>query len=98
MQGRALLAQRKFAEALAVLTQALALRPSFPMALNARGFAYQQLQQNQQALADFDAALQLDPSYINAFHNRAVTRRILGDQSGAAQDQAKEQELLQKRR
>lgn len=98
MQGRALLSQRKFTEALTVLTQALALKPNFPMALNARGFAYQQLQQSQQALADFNAAIQFDPAYVNAFHNRAVTRRLMGDKAGAAEDQAKEQELLQKRR
>ena len=63
------------------------------LALNARGFAYHLLKDYQKALADFDEAIRLNPKYLNAYQNRAKTRKAAGDAEGSAADEAKVREL-----
>ncbi len=38
------------------------------------------------ALADFDAALKLNPKYADALNNRAITKKKMGDLAGAIAD------------
>ena len=94
-RGRKLLQEGRYQEAIEPLTEALKLDPSLSLAFNARGFAYFRLKQYPQALADFDQAIRLNRSYVNAYINRSVTRRAAGDKAGADADQAKARELMQ---
>jgi len=50
--------------------------------LNARGYAHFRLKQYAKALADFDQAIRLNRSYLNAYINRSATRRAAGDKPG----------------
>ena len=84
--GRELSAKGEFQKAVDELTEALKLKPDFPLALNARGFAYLRLRDYKRAIADLDEALRLDPRYSNAYRNRAAARRALGDKAGAEED------------
>jgi tetratricopeptide (TPR) repeat protein len=74
------------------------LDPALSLALNARGFAYFRLKQYAEAIADFDQAIRLNPSYVNALINRSAARRASGDHAGADADQAKARELMQGRK
>lgn len=49
------------------------------IAHNNRGLAYARLGDNVRALAEFDAAIALDPTYANAFTNRGGTLALQGD-------------------
>ena len=53
---------------------------------NNRGHAYRRLGQDTRAIADYDAALELDPAHVGALLNRAVARDRLGDHQGAIAD------------
>jgi tetratricopeptide (TPR) repeat protein len=46
-----------------------------------------------QALADFTAAIEADPTYAQAYHNRAVLSEEMGDREGALADYARVLEL-----
>ena len=51
-----------------------------------RGFAYDELGQYQEAINDFDKAIQLDPNYITVYNNRGVVHGKLGEYEQAIQD------------
>ena len=93
-QGRKLIQEEHFAEAIEPLTQALKLDPFLATTFNARGYAYYRLKKLPQAIADFDQAIKLNPMYANAYTNRGVARRAAGDKAGADADQAKAREFL----
>jgi tetratricopeptide (TPR) repeat protein len=78
----------KFAEAIPLLDEALRQEPGHALALNARGFCQLRLRQIDAAIADFTAAIQINPGYANAFLNRSAARRLAGDAAGAKADYA----------
>jgi Tfp pilus assembly protein PilF len=45
--------------------------------------------------AALDNAIRINPSYANAYRNRAALLRLMGDKSGAEADTAKWKELSQ---
>ncbi len=73
-RGRDLLNQGKYAAAIEELNAALAAQPDLALAFNARGFAYYLIRDYPHALADFDAAIRLNPKYENALQNRELAR------------------------
>jgi hypothetical protein len=80
--GRQLIAQGRYREAIVELSAALDQDPNFTLALNARGFAYYLLHNYQRAIVDFDAAIRLNPRYVNAYLNRSKARMAAGDAAG----------------
>jgi Tfp pilus assembly protein PilF len=65
------------------------LKPDLARPYNARGYAYLRARDYQHALSDFNDAIRLDPNYVNAYKNRAVAKKALGDGAGAAADLAR---------
>ncbi len=57
-------------------------------ALNDRGVMIMQTGDQDHAIADFNAAIQIDPNYAAAFYNRAKAKQNEGDSAGAASDSA----------
>jgi tetratricopeptide (TPR) repeat protein len=64
------------------------LRAGSPVAALLLGKGTRNLRANaeEDALDDFDAALVLDPNYMEAFNRRAIARAALGDYRGALAD------------
>jgi serine/threonine protein kinase/Flp pilus assembly protein TadD len=82
--------------ALADFNQTLNLRPDSPdssPAFNGRGVIFLRRRQYNSALHDFNAAIRLSPGFEIAYRNRGRVKQALGDQSGAAADFRKADEL-----
>ena len=47
----------------------------------------------QEAIADYDKAIALDPAYASAYYNRGITRKNTGDKKRACEDFNKAVEL-----
>jgi len=58
-----------------------------------RAWSYAKLKQHQQAIQDYDKAIQLDPNYAKAYNNRAITFSNLGQRVLAEKDAMKACEL-----
>jgi tetratricopeptide (TPR) repeat protein len=69
--------QRRFAEALSLITTSLRHNPSFPPALLNHGLALDALGRPAEALASYDRALALQPNYAEALCNRGIVLRRL---------------------
>ena len=82
-QGRKLIQEEHFAEAIEPLTQAVKLDPFLATTFNARGYAYFRLKKYKEAIADFDQAIKLNPAVRQRVHqSRSSARRAAGDKSG----------------
>ncbi len=60
--GRACLDKRKYDDAIADYTKAIALDPKLAQAYYNRGYTYEKKGDREQAIADFRKALEIDPS------------------------------------
>ena len=60
------------------LDQVIAQHPDDPQAYNMRGTVYGEAGRNDQALADFNKAIGIDPKYAQAYANRALIYRKTG--------------------
>lgn len=65
-------------EAIGHLKEAIKIHPTYKNAYLLLGNAHNYLKQYDQAIAYYDQALRLDPSYPDAFNNRAITYRDAG--------------------
>jgi tetratricopeptide (TPR) repeat protein len=72
-----------------LLSEAIARKPDYALAFNARGYAYFMTGKARLAVADYTRAIEINPAYVNAYQNRAGARRSLGDTAGANEDLAK---------
>jgi len=72
--------------AIADYTEALRLRPSYPLALNDRGFARQTQGDVAGAIADYTLAVAADPRYAEAVYNRGTAHHGRGDLTAALAD------------
>ena len=77
---------RKFKEAIALLDPYLAAHPRDARAFVLRGDCKADLGQNDAALADYNAAITIEPEYQYAYVTRCETRLELDDKAGALRD------------
>jgi tetratricopeptide (TPR) repeat protein len=69
------------------LSQAIGINPRYTSAYFIRAGIYAQLQGGQQALADYDRVIAIDPKFIPAYNNRALLKADeLNDLQGALAD------------
>ena len=84
--------QGKYAEAVKDYTQAIDANPDYRSYFGRAG-AYRQLQQYDQAAADYSKAIALKPDSAPAYHDRAICQTHLGLDNAAAQDYDRALEL-----
>jgi tetratricopeptide (TPR) repeat protein len=92
-KGRDLLQKGQYRAAINELTDAIAAKPDLPLAWNARGYAFLLLRDYKNAIKNFDWAIELNPKYANAYHNRSIARKAAGDTEGAAADEKRAKQL-----
>jgi len=80
-----LINERKYADAMPVLDEALQKKPGYGVALVARGSAHMGLLQYEAAAADYSAARASDPSLASPLFGLAEAYRAMGQPGKAAQ-------------
>jgi tetratricopeptide (TPR) repeat protein len=53
---------------------------------NNRGNVWQDMNNNERAIADYDMSIKIDPNYATAYYNRGNARLDAGDKDGAVTD------------
>jgi tetratricopeptide (TPR) repeat protein len=85
-RAQTLFHDRKFSEAIALLDPYLAAHPRDARAFVLRGDCKADLGRNEAALADYNAAITIEPEYEYAYVTRCETRLALEDKAGALRD------------
>lgn len=88
-RGKALIAQRRWGDAIQELTDAISLNRSSGEAYKARGIAYTQNGDHAAAIGDYDQALKLGVGDAAVYLNRGIAHYHLGNQLGALGDLSK---------
>ncbi|KAL7944250.1 hypothetical protein V8C42DRAFT_326272 [Trichoderma barbatum] len=82
-KGNAAMAQKDYASAIDLYTQALGLHPSNAVFLSNRAAAHSAAKDHASARIDAEAAVAVDPSYTKAWSRLGLARFALGDPKGA---------------
>jgi tetratricopeptide (TPR) repeat protein len=75
-------------QALADCNHALSLRADEAATLDSRGFTYLRLNQFDSAIADYNAALKVNPKLASALYGRGMAKQKKGDSAGGQVDMA----------
>jgi len=84
-RGAARSGKRQHDLAIADLNQAIRLAPAVAV-LREPGHAYAGRGDARQAVADYSAAIQIDPTNASFYRSRAAAYRLLGDEASADDD------------
>ncbi len=76
--------ERDLQQALQACNEALRIKPDAIDALDSRGFVQLKLNRIDAAIADYDAALKIDPKYAPSLYARGIARQRKGDRGGSA--------------
>ena len=71
-------------------------KPDYAYAFNNRGISYKNLGRYDEAIADYNRAIELKPDYAKAYRNRALAYRAIGKPDKAKADKARADELEKK--
>ncbi|KAK4097854.1 TPR-like protein [Parathielavia hyrcaniae] len=82
-KGNTAMAQKDYASAIDLYTQALALHPGNAIFLSNRAAAHSAARDHEAAKADAEAAVAVDPGYTKAWSRLGLARFALGDARGA---------------
>jgi small glutamine-rich tetratricopeptide repeat-containing protein alpha len=82
-KGNAAMAQKDYASAIDLYTQALALHPGNAVFLSNRAAAHSAARDHESAKADAEAAVAVDPKYTKAWSRLGLARFALGDARGS---------------
>lgn len=83
LEGNKALSQRKFEESIDLYTQAIDIDSNNAVYYSNRAAAYSQLQLHDNAIADADAAIRVDPKYSKAYSRLGLAKYASGDAQGA---------------
>lgn len=82
-KGNAAMAQKDYAKAIDLYSQALALNPGNAIFLSNRAAAYSANKDHESAKADAEAAVAIEPTYTKAWSRLGLARFALGDAKGS---------------
>lgn len=85
-EGRALMQQGKFREAIQPLNDAINADGTNAEAFNTRAVAYFELKNYENALLDYDQAIKLNPDFYKPYYNRAKLKTARGETEAALKD------------
>lgn len=83
LEGNKALSQRNFEESIDLYTQAIDIDANNAVYYSNRAAAYSQLQLHDNAIADADAAIRVDPKYSKAYSRLGLAKYASGDAQGA---------------
>ncbi|KAG5360927.1 Small glutamine-rich tetratricopeptide repeat-containing protein 2 [Yarrowia sp. B02] len=83
LEGNKALSQRNFEESIDLYTQAIDIDANNAVYYSNRAAAYSQLQLHDNAIADADAAIRVDPNYSKAYSRLGLAKYASGDAQGA---------------